>query len=100
MIPHITCFFRFCDYAPGAPGEPPEVILSANLAPEALYRPLRRNRKIGKTSYVRNHLSFHLRPVLSKNIENWRSFSILSVDIFEKKYFFDFGKFPISTPDF
>ena len=46
------------------------------------------------------YVSFHLRPVLSKNIENWRSFSILSVDIFEKKYFLDFGKSPISTPDF
>ena len=97
MISHIT---RFCDFDPGGPGEPPKAILSANLAPEALYRPLRRNRKIPKTSYVRNHVSFHLRPVSSKNIENWRSFSILNVDIFEKKYFLDFGKSPISTPDF
>ena len=49
---------------------------------------------------MRNHVSFHLRPVPSKNIENWRRNSILSVDIFEKKYFLDFGKSPISTPDF
>ena len=80
MISHIACFSCFAVSPPSGP-----------LGPD---------RKVRKTSYVRNHLSFHLRPVLSKNIENWRSFSILSVEIFEKKYFLDFGKFPISTPDF
>ena len=100
MISHITCFFDFA--------------ISLQEALESFWReifrkkrllgipqePLGQNCKIEKTSYVRNHVSFHLRPVPSKNIENWRRNSILSVDIFEKKYFLDFGKSPISTPDF
>ena len=41
--------------------------------------PLERNNKLEKS----NHVSFHLRPVLSKNIEVGRSFSILIIVTFE-----------------
>ena len=33
-----------------------------------------RNQKFHKRNYVRNHVSKRLKPVPSKNIENWRSF--------------------------
>ena len=59
----------------------------------AWYSPFEKskNSKIGLGTYVRNHLNFHLKPVPSKNIENWRSFSILSLYIFEKKNFWILG---------
>jgi len=38
-----------------------------------------------ETIYVRNHVSFHLKPVPSKNIENWRSPSILNAGILKKR---------------
>ena len=101
MISHITCFSDFAISPPGALESFRREIFRKKWVSGVPQDPLGPNRKIKKkTSYVRNHLSFHLRPVSSKNIENWRRNSILRVDIFEKKYFLYFGKSPISTLDF
>ena len=99
MIPHILVFpilwlrpsrswgtpkSNFvCQFRAGSSVPPPEAKLQ--------------NRK-NKLCAESSQLSFQTGPV--KNIENWRSLSILSVDIFEKKYFLNFGKSPILTPDF
>ena len=69
VISHITYFFRFSDFTPGWFGESPAQDLQTKWL---LGIPQNPWGKLGKISYVRNHVIYHLlRSVPSKNIEKW-----------------------------